>query len=579
MLFLSPAYFSLLIFIALFILMYFFRKKYERLVVPSNFLWEEAMKEQTASPYLKKLQKNLLFFLQLFILLFLLILLVQPIWQQEKIIASEVVFVMDLSASMDREEHWQQTKELALDTLQKVDSAKITLVEAGATPKIVFYQETDKNVVEDYLQKVELHYGTEQKESTFALVKTLIDSNSAPIFIFSDDVSKEETRKTFMTNPVYVFNSKLKNSVSITNFVVSKQNEETVGFVSMQNYLEEDNDVQLFVYENDELTQQVDISLSSNETKGFTLNELNEADYYEVELVVDDSYLVDNRMYFVPTNTLEEVYIQKDIHSFVQKAVQTIYPISQIIEDDTIVNDGIVVTNEFLPNANQPFIYMHKGQEKVTIDSKETIMKDDFLLNYVDLEEVLIVGAYNDLTMNPLEVIVSNKEIPLIAKGKTMNQVPFVVVNFDIADSDWPLHISFPVFFYNAITYLKDEQLYSNLVPNEEIVVTTTDKVTIFDETSKAVSTFNPGIESVVAPSKPGIYQLNYGNNVQFFSVNIENAERNVSFGEDFVWNENVQQENEEVTTTTNSYIRLFIIFVFMLLLVEWGVHIRGNRI
>lgn len=575
MLFLNPIYFSLFIFIVVFILLYFFRKKYEHFIIPSNYLWEEAMNEQTSSFRLSKLQKNLLFFLQLFILLFLIILLIQPALNSNKIIASEVVFVIDLSASMDREEHFLQIKNEALEVLDNIQSAKITVVEANVTPTIAFYHETDKRMIKDYLENLSLHYGLDDKQSTFSFVNTLLENKNAPIFIFSDDVTKEEIRKNFATNQVYVFNSALENTTSITNFLIGNDHN---GFVTLKNHLEENINGKLLIYEKNSLAQELQVSLTPKETKGFELENISNADYYKVALLSEDSYLVDNEMFFVPTPDKKGVFIEKTIHPYVQKAVHSIDPTSQLIEDVTLASGELLITNQFLPNATSPFIYIHQGKNKVALTPSNLTTKEDELLNYVDFKDVLIVGAYEDLDSSKLDTIVENNQIPLIAKGKTDNQVPFIVINFDMADSDWPLHISFPVFFYSAITYLQEEPLFTNVQPKEELVVTTTNKITIFDENEKALMTFNPLKESVLSPEKPGIYQLKNGNEVQFFSVNINDLEKNLSTGDNFVWNEGVHSTSE-IDTTNNEYIRWLIIFVFLLLIIEWGVHIRDNRI
>lgn len=533
------------------------------------------MNEQNASFQLNKFQKNILFFLQLLILLFIIIILVQPILSSDKITASEVVFVMDLSASMDREDHFSKIKDDALEVLENIQSAQITIVEANETPTIAFYKETDQQLIRNYLENLALNYGKDKMIATYPLVQSLIENKNIPIYIFSDDVTKEEVRKNFPTNQVTVFNSSKENKVSITNFLVANAS----SFITLNNSSDEAVTGKVLFYENNKLAQEVEVTLASEERKSMTLEQVNSADYYKVELVIEDSFVLDNEMYYVPTALLKGVFIQQTVNPYVQKAIQTIDPTSQIIEDLTLANEGFVVTNEFLPNATSPFIYFHQGKKKVSLSSSELTIQSDPLIEYADFNDVLIVGAYEDLDSTRLEVIVQNNEIPLIAKGKTENQTPYIVINFDVADSDWPLHISFPLFFYSAINYLQEEPNFTNVAPNEPLVVTTTNKVTIFDEASKAVKTYQPLEETVFSPSKPGIYQLKSGENIQFFSVNIDESQKKGKAEENFVWNEEMVYTGESETKNTGAYLRWLMVLVFLLLLTEWGIVNRDNRI
>ena len=59
------------------LLYYFFRKKYETITISSTLYWEQSMRETKVSPYLKNLQRNALFYLQMAALLLFVIF---PAW-------------------------------------------------------------------------------------------------------------------------------------------------------------------------------------------------------------------------------------------------------------------------------------------------------------------------------------------------------------------------------------------------------------------------------------------------------------------------------------------------------------------
>ncbi|UJF25884.1 BatA and WFA domain-containing protein [Planococcus sp. 107-1] len=82
------------------ILYYFFRKKYQNKNVSSVLFWQEMMKEIQASPYLKKLQHHLLFYLQLAALILCVFGLLQPYIESETVQGNELIFIVDTSATM-----------------------------------------------------------------------------------------------------------------------------------------------------------------------------------------------------------------------------------------------------------------------------------------------------------------------------------------------------------------------------------------------------------------------------------------------------------------------------------------------
>ena len=60
------------------LLYYFFRKRYETTTISSTLFWEQSMRETKVSPYLKNLQRNALFYLQMAALLLLVFILLGP---------------------------------------------------------------------------------------------------------------------------------------------------------------------------------------------------------------------------------------------------------------------------------------------------------------------------------------------------------------------------------------------------------------------------------------------------------------------------------------------------------------------
>ncbi|WP_242485302.1 vWA domain-containing protein [Peribacillus sp. TH27] len=122
----NPLFFLLIIFIAAVILFYFFRKQYETTTISSNLLWEQVLNEWQASPWLHKLQHNLLFWLQILVLLLLMFSLVRPFWFQKGIPGDHLILIIDTSATMSAKDgeltRFEKAKQELMEMLKEVDN-------------------------------------------------------------------------------------------------------------------------------------------------------------------------------------------------------------------------------------------------------------------------------------------------------------------------------------------------------------------------------------------------------------------------------------------------------------------------
>ena len=84
----------------LLILLYLLKLRRRNHVVPSIFLWDQALQDLQANAPLQKLRRNLLLLLQLIVLLLVVLALVRPAMQWRKGAGRNMVLVLDVSASM-----------------------------------------------------------------------------------------------------------------------------------------------------------------------------------------------------------------------------------------------------------------------------------------------------------------------------------------------------------------------------------------------------------------------------------------------------------------------------------------------
>lgn len=129
--FLAPAFLLAFLLAIPIVLLWFFRRKREELVVPTNFLWRKALDEERISPVLKRLVTSILLFLQLLALSILVLAAAEAVLDfRVGGAARTVVLLLDTSASMGAAEADGTRMEIAkaragelLDRLELADRA------------------------------------------------------------------------------------------------------------------------------------------------------------------------------------------------------------------------------------------------------------------------------------------------------------------------------------------------------------------------------------------------------------------------------------------------------------------------
>lgn len=205
---------------------------------------------------------------------------------------------------------------------------------------------------------------------------------------------------------------------------------------------------------------------------------------------------------------------------------------------------------------------------------------EDELLLHVDMKDVFIASAMKQ-TMKTMKPIVKSGELPLIQKGEWNNQ-PAIAIQFDLKDSDWPLHPSFPIFLYNMYQWLSSQSNYvGDFQPLESRTIHLTSKETewdIYNESDQLVRTFSLD-DGFQAPKLPGVYQLTNGSEILYFSVNLDDREKTTATQKSFVLNEDKLIGNEMTKTQNDWFWYILCLLALIILCMEWEVYRRADRV
>ncbi|MBS4217922.1 VWA domain-containing protein [Bacillus sp. FJAT-49711] len=589
---LNPIFLLLAFLIAAVFVFYMFRKRYENKKIPSNILWEQVMNEWQASPWIDKLQRNLLLFLQLLILFLLMLALVRPYWMAKGIVGDHIIIVIDTSASMsalhDGLSRFDEAKREISTIIKDIGNQEVTIIAAGSAPTLLINKETNIEKIHNVVDEINLSYEYSDMDKAIRLANSLAVNEESSLFIFSDSVKKEDLKDISETTPISVFNmGKDGENVSLKSFGIGEKDHIITGISVIENQSNEQKTAILQINSNENILFEEKVELAPGEQKFVRIPKLPAIDYYKAIIYVEDDYSVDNALIAINQPSLSKVYLVGDISPFIMKGLENIgYETIQIKEADinTDLSDGIVVV-ENLPMKKwpkRPLLAITPNKVKEIRIQSEIKTEKDPVFQYVNFNNTYVQSAFTG-NENNIPVIASSADIPLIQKG-TANGFSAIVIQFSIEKSDWPLQTGFPIFLYQSFQWLaSNEDFFGFFLPGEKrwLNIDAENKNwKVFNEKGKFIDSFNLLEESFTAPHRPGLYQTVVNEKTTYFAVNLDDREKMIPYSSPFSINQ--PKQHSDHNSVNRIYDGLWFWFVFIaliILFIEWEVMRRGTRV
>lgn len=568
------------------ILFYFFRKQYEEKKIPSNLLWEQILNEWQASPWLKKLQQNLLFWLQIIVLLLLMLALARPYWMQDDLQGEHLIFVIDTSASMsadyENSTRFDYVKGELLDLVVRLNGQEVTIIKAGKKPEILLNNETDEAVIKKSIRELKLSYDHESMDQAVKLATSLSTGKDTSIHIFSDSVNKKVLLGVEQYVEVHNIGKEL-NNLALLSFGVAPIADTISGVAVVENQSFRDQELNFQIHSEKELLFEQKLIISGHEQITIQIPTLPKKPYYEAMINKDDGYLVDNKLTSIFTETNPPLYMIGDINPFAVKGFHTlgVDVIQTDMKNITENINGIVIkeSSNLKELPKKPLLLFNSNKEKLEL-TEPLFAENDSLLQYVDYDRIYIASVGKELA-GDWDPVLKSGSIPLIQKGKRDGQ-PIIIVNFSLTDSDWPLQPGFPIFLYNSYQWLSQQSDFLGYFwPGEEksfSVSKDSSSWEIFNGDEENLYTLNLQKESFRAPILPGTYQVVVDEKINYFSVLIDDREKYPTYEASFKINKHQISKNSEMKSR-NDQIWFWLAFVALLILaLEWEVYRRGFR-
>ncbi|PJO40569.1 vWA domain-containing protein [Lysinibacillus xylanilyticus] len=558
------------------LLYYFFRKKYTDQTVSSTLFWSEIMQETRVSPYLKHLQKNALLYLQLLALLLLVLALMNPYVKKSTIVGAQTIFIVDTSATMSagkEQSTFDTHKKEMLSLVNELDGRPVTLITTGNTPKAIIQQETNTKNIEKAIQELQVTYETAQMNKALDVAQAFVGNTPTSIYVFTDSLDKKQLPMEKDTVKWIVKGSeKDLTNIAITRFAATTDGQSAMALVQLQNDTDQEQNVTLSI-ENVKGKEVIaeSVALPPNEAITKTFKDLPLEDTMTAKIDAKDDYAVDNSQTVLLQTTTSKIVVDQSMHQLIQKGLQTINSSVKIVPSSQMADNrgATLVTNQtaLLEKMDKPIVLFGRDDVEKVEAIGEVGITSDALLAFSELKDIYVSALYPGF--NDYKTIASVGDQPFIQRSPKGD----IVVLADIADTDWPLHPSFPLFLWSAEQELSESiGSLGIFTPNEQrAVAITKGDWSIYSQEDEFLSSITNGL--LTAPMKPGIYTARSNDEEKRFIVQLQAQERVIEKGTSYTLGELPGNGKEEISKA--SFVPWFILIILVLLVLEWEVQRR----
>ncbi|TKI48598.1 vWA domain-containing protein [Lysinibacillus tabacifolii] len=564
------------IFPVIVLLYYFFRKKYTDQPVSSTLFWSEIMQETRVSPYLKHLQKNALLYLQLLALLLLVLTLINPYMKKSTIVGAQTIFIVDTSATMlagKEQSTFDAHKKEMQSLVEQLDGRPVTLITTGNAPQAVLQQETNVKTIEKTIQDLHVTYETAQMNKALDVAQAFVGDSQTSIYVFTDALDKKQLPMEKESVKWLVHGSaKDLTNVAITRFAATTDGKSTMALVQLQNDTDKEQKLTLTL-QNSKGDVLVDepISLAANEAVSKSFKDLPLMDTVTAKIDVKDDYAIDNIQSVVLQTATANIVVDQNMHQLIQKGFQAINDNVKIVPPLQLADNqgATIVTNQtsLLQKTERPIVLFGRDDiEKVDVNG-EVKTTSDALFAFSELNDIYVSALYPPF--DDYKTIATVGEKPFIQRTPEGD----IIVLADIADTDWPLYPSFPLFLWSVEQQLSESVGSLGIfAPNEQrSVALSQGDWSVYSQDDEFLSTITNGL--LTAPMKPGMYTARSNSEEKRLIVQLQAQERVIEEGTSYTLGELQQNGKEEVSKA--SFVPWLILIILSLLVAEWEVQRR----
>ena len=615
---LTPLGLLALVAIIALIIIYIIKPRYYKKPISSTFVWNLSLRYRKRKIPLQWLQKSLLFFIQVLVIILIAILLAKP----SILIANddgEKIIILDTSISMNAKSNDKTRLDRAIEELEDViknvdEDNKLTIIIGNNQPEYLVRRETSKNYIEYALTNIQPTYGECDFDAALLLANTIIDENpSSKVYYYTDCEYKNN------------------GYVEVVNFQDNEWNVAILecnplfedGYYTFKtklgNYNQDANVKLMLELDAGTIKYEKELNINKNQEIELDWKEFNILNYENAKLTitdkegrsVNDSLLEDNEFYYQNLdNIVYDVQLVGETNTFMSASLNSLGNIELTLpktkEEIVLEGKDFYVFDGYLPETlpldgavwlinpqeNHKDLDLLIGSEincdnvLMTENNDSDIAKE--IMNYISPSDISVTKYTKITNYNNFEVLITCDGNPVLLVGKIGN-TKVIVLALDLHFTTLPLSFNMAILVHNIFSYSVKNTIENNVYNIGDSVVLhtkpTTEQLYVNDELQMDKINFEDDVTFVV--EEPGIYNVHQklaNENVKddYFFVRVSSNESNYRYTRDVLAVE--QYINLETGVVgepgggTFDFKEIGIYFaaaLLLLLVIEWGVQYR----
>ncbi|WP_346889824.1 VWA domain-containing protein [Clostridium sp. UBA1056] len=583
-----------LITIPFLILLYILKEKSDDLIVSSSIFWEEIYKTLEVNSPFEKLKKNIMLLFQILITLLIILALMNPFLKFMGKEYSELIIVIDTSASMlgisEDKTCIDRGKDIAKEYVDSSsDGTKISIITANKETKTLVADSENKALVKEKIDSITESFNPGDLNSSLKLIESMTKDleNYKVLFITDKEIEIGEL------NGQVIYLDKNKSNISIDNIAHKKENGKVSIISTITNRGNVDYSGDFYLYKENNLLEATSLELKKGEETTLNFNiEDTEISYLKGEISGKDAILEDNTFYHVmKDNDNKKILLVSDKNVFLEKALSVVSQtevvktndINNISEKDNYdlyIFDGMLGENIpehgniLIVNPSENNLFAVLGEE----DGGEASVVGEDIPKY--LQDMTFIASKIKKVQVPTwaKSLVNVGDSSILFLGKHNNQ-KVAVANFDFHNTDLPLKAEFPMLInYICEELVENNIVNSNYIGGEDIKINGSsayDELIITSPSGRVRTIENNNILN--ENLELGVYSIEDSDNSlsEMFSINFPSTEEG-NIIDDTI--ENVEARlNENSSTKGRLDITPYIISVIIILIItEWILYNKG---
>jgi Ca-activated chloride channel homolog len=602
------------------ILMYVLKLRRQEHVVPSTFLWRQALEDVQANAPWQRLRFNILLLLQLLALAALILALARPAYSRSHVIAGDLVVIVDESYGMQAHDVSPSRFGVALARAHTLASEigagnVMSVIGMGAQPHLAIAASGDQGATTKAIDG--LRVGVDQPNflEALSLAASLGRSGQRTRIVVLTSRDSGITSLPLQINvPVDIqrIGGRLRD-LGITDFSATQGASAVQAVARVSNFGVQTarSDLELFV--DGHLADVRPLVVGGRREQHLFWTDIpSGSQRLKVRLTSRDSVTTDKSAWAaVPTDPPRRVLLVSRGDFFLEAALAddpliklsivppATYRVGMGRAYDLTIFDGFLPP--VLPSSSTLLVAPPAGRlgpirfaGNVRAGAVEASSAGSLaaLLRYVDLSDVHVAQVRSAAFPGWIQPLASANGHTTLAAGER-GTVRFAFISFNLQRSDWPLRVSFPIMLHNLLQYLAPGLTLG------QTTITTGHSVRFFPppgtrildvfRSDGQVDQLRPPFPPYTETSRPGLYTVKAvagrsagtgaSSRQAAFAVNFFPARPAPAVGPATVHTGRVQVGKTLTASVPISVIGVFEVAALLVLAVEWWIAYRGMRL